>query len=95
MATEAGAPGPLEAASRRLDRALALLEERLRRRRETAEADAGGVLDNDRARLASELDEAKARERTLAEAGRKASAALGYAIAEIESELVRGEQWAS
>ena len=84
--TEAG--DSIETAARRLERAVVMLEQRLSRL--SGEADAGGLFDQDRAKLASELDAARARERELADAGEQASLALGRAIAEIRAAL--GEQ---
>jgi Domain of unknown function (DUF4164) len=77
----------LEIAAKRLERAVFLLEQRLTERVKAAGAEAGGLFDADRAKLASELDEARARERQLEEAGAEASAALGRAILEIRSAL--------
>ena len=47
----------------------------------------GTASDEDRARLATELDEARARERQLEEAGAAASEALARAISEIRATL--------
>jgi hypothetical protein len=80
----------LELAARRLERAIMALEQRLGERVKAAGAAAGGLFDQDRAKLAAELDEARARERMLAEAGAEASAALGRAILEIKSALNGG-----
>jgi hypothetical protein len=80
----------LELAARRLERAVAMLEQRLGERLKAAGAEAGGLFDQDRARLAAELDEARARERVLEEAGVEASAALGRAILEIRTALNGG-----
>jgi len=77
----------LDLAVRRLERAMAMLETRLADRVATAGAEAGGLFDQDRARLAAELDAARSRERALEEAGAQASAALGRAIAEIRAAL--------
>jgi uncharacterized protein DUF4164 len=77
----------LELAVRRLDNALHVLEQRLSQRLREASAEAGGLFDQDRAKLAAELDQAKARERELEEAGAQASAALGRAIQEIRAAL--------
>lgn len=77
----------LELAAKRLDRALALLEQRMSARAAHAGAEAGGLFDQDRAKLAAELDEARAREKELEAAGADASAALGRAIAEIKTAL--------
>jgi hypothetical protein len=77
----------IELAAKRLERAVFLLEQRLAERLKTAGAEAGGLFDQDRAKLATELDEARARERALEEAGAEASAALGRAIREIKGAL--------
>lgn len=73
----------LDLAMKRLDRAVAALEQRL----SSKGADGGGLFDEDRGRLAVELERARERERELAAAGAEASAALGRAIAEIKSAL--------
>jgi hypothetical protein len=75
----------LDLAAKRLDRALALLEQRLSA--QVAGAETGGLFDQDRAKLAAELDQARAREKELEVAGAEASAALGRAIAEIKTAL--------
>ena len=80
-----GEGSALELAAKRLERAVGLLEQKMAQR--VAEADTGGLFDQDRARLAADLDAAKARERALEEAGEQASAALGRAIAEIRAAL--------
>jgi len=77
----------LELAAKRLDRAVAMLEQRLAQKMKQAGAEAGGLFDQDRAKLAAELDQARARERELEEAGAEASAALGRAILEIRAAL--------
>ncbi|MFC3068206.1 DUF4164 family protein [Phenylobacterium soli] len=77
----------LELAAKRLERAILTLEQRLAQKLKQAGAEVGGLFDQDRAKLAAELDEARARERALEEAGAEASAALGRAIAEIRSAL--------
>ena len=77
----------LDLAAKRLERAVAVLEQRLTEKLKQAGAEAGGLFDQDRATLASELDEARARERDLAAAGAEASAALGRAIVEIRAAL--------
>ncbi len=81
----------LDLAARRLENALHALEQRLSRRLKDAGAAADGLFDQDRARLAEALDQAKARERELEAAGAEASAALGRAIAEIRATL-NGQQ---
>jgi hypothetical protein len=87
--SEFAADDPLEQAARRLERATALLERKLGDL--TGVAEAGGLFDQDRAKLAAELDAAKARERDLAEAGQQASQALGRAIADIRAALGDGD----
>ena len=77
----------LDAASRRLDLALAKLESRLSGLAATAKAELGGLFDNDRAQLAAELDAARARERELKVAGAEAAEALDKAISEIRQAL--------
>jgi hypothetical protein len=77
----------LDLAAKRLERAIALLEQRLAVRLKEAGAEADGLFDQDRAKLAAELDQARARERELEEAGAEASAALGRAILEIRTAL--------
>ncbi|HEV2530271.1 DUF4164 family protein [Phenylobacterium sp.] len=77
----------LDIAAKRLERAVFLLEQRLAERLKAAGAEAGGLFDTDRANLAAQLDDARARERQLEEAGAEASAALGRAIAEIRQAL--------
>ena len=87
MTRDTGSEDSLEQAARRLERAAILLEQRLGQLAGAAEA--GGLFDQDRAKLAADLDAAKARERALEEAGAQASEALGRAIAEIRSALGR------
>jgi hypothetical protein len=83
----AGESGAVQAAARRLETALAMLEQRLARRVDAAGAGAVAAFDQDRAQLAADLDAARARERELRTAGEEASAALGQAIAEIRAAL--------
>lgn len=74
----------LDQAVKRLDRAVQQLEHKM------AAMGGGGdgaLFAQDRARLASELDQARAREKELEAAGAEASAALGRAIAEIQAAL--------
>jgi hypothetical protein len=78
----------IEHAARRLDRAVLLLEQRLSRL--SGEAEAGGLFDQDRSKLAAELDAARARERELVDAGHQASQALDRAITEIRAALNEG-----
>jgi hypothetical protein len=87
MSGTAGADGALELAARRLERVVSLLEQRIARRVAEAGVGADTASDGDRARLASELDEARARERELEEAGAAASEALARAISEIRGVL--------
>ena len=82
--------GALEAAARRLDRALSSLEARLTARLAAAEGRAGDLFDHDSAQLAAELDAARARERELEEVAAEASAALGRAAAEVRAALQAG-----
>ena len=90
MTTEA-TDGVLEAALQRLDRAVAQLEVRVNNLVNAAEGANGELFDMDRAKLAAELDAARARERDLEAAGSQASAALGRAIADIRAALGDGE----
>lgn len=77
----------LDLAARRLEQAVHVLEQRLTQRLKSAGDAVGGLFDQDRANLAAELDEARARERELEAAGAEASAALGRAILEIRAAL--------
>jgi|GraSoiStandDraft_4_1057263.scaffolds.fasta_scaffold1968385_2 hypothetical protein len=79
----------LDLAARRLESALHVLEQRLSQK--LREAGDGGLFDQDRAKLAAELNQAKSRERELEEAGAQASAALGRAIQEIKAALAEQE----
>ena len=85
MIRETTSEGPLDAAVRRLERAVAQLEQQVGQRAQASQTDQ--AFDDDRARLAAELDQARARERDLEEAGAQASAALGRAIVEIKAAL--------
>ena len=75
----------LDRAIRRLERSGAMLEARLQRRSASAAASASALIEADRARLASELDAARARIRELEDLGAEASAALGEAISRMEA----------
>ena len=86
-----GADNALDLAARRLEQAIHVLEQRLAKRLKAAGDEAGGLFDQDRANLAAQLDEARARERELEAAGAEASAALGRAIVEIRAALNGGE----
>ncbi len=81
------ADSTLEIAAKRLERAVMALEQRLAARLKEAGAEAGGLFDQDRANLATQLDQSRARERELEEAGAAASDALGRAIVEIKAAL--------
>jgi hypothetical protein len=87
MSADGGRESAVELAARRLERAAAQLEQRLAQRIAEASNGAGAAFDQDRARLAAALDDARARERELEEAGAAASAALARAIAEIREAL--------
>ncbi|RAK59153.1 hypothetical protein DJ021_04725 [Phenylobacterium hankyongense] len=87
MIRDTAGESALDLAAKRLERAVAMLEHRLAERLKTAGAEAGGLFDQDRAKLAAELDQARARERELEAAGAEASAALGRAILEIRAAL--------
>jgi hypothetical protein len=82
-----GGESALDLAAKRLERAVHLLEQRLAERAKDGGGAVGGLFDQDRAKLAAELDEARARERELEAAGAEASAALGRAILEIRAAL--------
>ena len=84
--------GSLEAATRRLDRATALLEARLKALSARAEGATAGLFDHDRSQLADELDASRAREKQLVTAGAEASQALGRAIDGIRAALQRTEK---
>jgi hypothetical protein len=77
----------LDEAARRLDHALARLEVRMSALASQAQGANGGLFDEDRANLATQLDAARGRERELAEAGAAASAALDRAIAGMRTAL--------
>jgi hypothetical protein len=81
----------LEAAAKRLERAAALLEARIKTLSDRAEGSSGGLFDQDRSQLAADLDASRARERELQAAGEEASQALGMAIRGIRAALERTE----
>lgn len=85
LADDTGVDGALEAAARRLERAVELLTARVQNLRSDADASSGGLFEEDRSNMAEALDAAHARQRELSEAGAEASAALGRAIAEIRT----------
>ena len=87
MTDGSGPAGGLEAAIQRLDQAVAQLDLRLGALAAKAESGAGDLFDQDRARLAADLDAARGRERELESAGLQASVALGRAIADIRAAL--------
>ena len=87
MSDEAGVSGALDAAVRRLERAVGQLELRIDALVSEAGGAAAGLFEQDRAKLAADLDAARGRERELEEAGQLASAALGRAIADIRAAL--------
>lgn len=81
------ADSPLDAAIRRLDRAMSSLEARVANKLASLEQRGDDLFDQDRAHLAAELDAARARERALEEVAAEASAALGRAAAEVRAAL--------
>jgi hypothetical protein len=87
MIEEPQAQGTLDVAIHRLDRALAQIELRMDGLVAKAQSQSGGLFDEDRAKLAAELDAARSRERELEIAGALASQALGRAIADIRTAL--------
>lgn len=82
---------PLDAAAKRLERAVALLETKMGVVKEEVRQSAGSLFDFDRAKLTEDLDVARSHERQLREAGEQASAALGRAISEIRGALAKAE----
>ncbi len=91
MPQDMAADDALEQATQRLDRALTALETRFSARAADWDAKSGDLFDQDRARLAADLDVARARERALEEVAAEASAALGRAAAEVRAALAAGE----
>jgi hypothetical protein len=87
MSEEPSRDTRIDRAVRRLDRAATLLGQRISRRISEAQAQGGSLIDEDRARLAAELDAARSRERELEAAGAEASQALAAAIAEMQTAL--------
>jgi hypothetical protein len=83
--------GSIEEALKRLERALALLDSRVKDLSGRAETGAGGLFDFDRSQLAAELDASRARERALEEAGEAAAEALGRAITQVRQALEQAE----
>ncbi|MBO9559857.1 MAG: hypothetical protein J7515_14910 [Caulobacter sp.] len=92
-----GEGNALELAARRLERAVSQLEQKIAAERAARPVLSGsgepGLFDGDAeaeskaARLALDLEAARAREKALEEAGEQASEALGRAIAEIRAAL--------
>jgi Domain of unknown function (DUF4164) len=76
----------LEAAAKRLETALGMMEQRLA---QTASVGDPKLVNDENARLAAELDRVRHRERELESAGAEASAALGRAITELRATLAR------
>lgn len=86
----------IEASSRRLALALDALDAAAEHRREAVRSEAGRVtqihaLDEDRARLAGELDSAVARSRILERANREVAARIAAAIETIRGVLAGDE----
>ena len=94
MIRDTAGESALELAAKRLDRAIAAVEQRLSQGDKAAEPEAGDLFGGDPAQagLAAELDRVRARERELEAAGAEASAALGRAIQEIRAALNGGAQ---
>jgi len=91
ISRDSASPRELVEATRRLDRALELLEAACAAKAPVAagafDAAAFAALESDRARLASDLDAARAREGELESAAAAASRALGRAAAEVRAVL--------
>ncbi len=87
----------IEAASRRLALALDALEAAVERRREAARAEDSlatqiHALEDDRGRLAGELDQAAARARALEGANREVTQRIAHAVETIRSVLANEEK---
>ncbi len=80
-------PLGFDEAVRRLDHALARLEVKMTSLASQAEGASGQLFEEDRAKLAAELDAARSRERELAAAGQAASEALEHAIERVRAAL--------
>ena len=80
----------LDQAADRLERAVAALESRLRALKASSARGESDMFDQDRARLAEDLDRARAREKALEEAAAEASKALGHAMTEVRA-VMAGE----
>jgi hypothetical protein len=83
----AEAQADLAEAIARLDRALGALELRMRALQAQSQRGEGDAFDQDRARLAEELDRAQERSRALEAAAAEASLALGRAAGEVRAVL--------
>lgn len=83
MNRESAGDSAFDLALKRLDRASALLEQRLA----AAGTSGGELFDLDRSRLAADLERSRAREKALEAAGVEASDALGRAITQIKDVL--------
>jgi hypothetical protein len=90
MSSKVEAMNAMEAAARRLDRAVASLEARLTARLAAVDSDEGDLFEQDRSQLAAELDAARSRERALEALAAEASEALGRAAAEVRAALQAG-----
>ena len=82
---------PLSAAIRRLDKALSMLESKVTARALHQHSQDNDLFEDDRLRMAAELNAARARERALEEIAAEASAALGRAAAEVRAALTAEE----
>ncbi len=94
ISRDSASPRELGEATRRLDRALEQLEAACAAKVANAgppDDEAFAALESDRARLAAELDAARAREGELESAAAAASRALGRAAAEVRAALGEGE----
>jgi uncharacterized membrane protein YccC len=74
-------------AAQRLERALSALENRIRALKAQSGRGAGDLFDQDRSRLAEELDAAKARESESRELAIEASEAVARAMKEVRAAL--------
>jgi ElaB/YqjD/DUF883 family membrane-anchored ribosome-binding protein len=74
-------------AAQRLERALTALEARVRALKSQSGAGASDLFDQDRARLAEELDESRAREAQLEELAFEACEAVERAMTEVRAAL--------
>lgn len=86
----ADAQADLARAIERIDRAMSALEMRMRALKAQSARGEGDLFDQDRSRLAEELDQAKERGKALQDAAVEASAALGRAAAEVRAVLNGG-----